>query len=822
MHRVSRAAPALLVFSAAFAAPMAAQCEPAWLPGNALQGVGLDVHAVTRWDPDGAGPAAAVYAVGGNFEVAGGVLANGIATWDPATGEWSELGGGMTGAGFDVRTLLALPNGDLIAGGHFATSGGVPTNGIARWNGAAWQPLGGGLTTSSTNPVESVVALPNGELVACGSWSTAGGYVANGVARWDGTSWSQLGGGVQGRPSTLLVRANGDVLVGGRFGTFGNMPDKILRWDGTAWSVFASGAVEPLWHVASLLELANGDLLAGGYFRTLGGVEVNGIARWNGSTWLPLGPGLLSTVNAMGLNTAGDVIVAVGLQVGRWDGSLWWPVGPATNNEVECLATGPGGEIVAGGRFTTIDGAPLLRVGRWNGAAWTGMGAGGDGAVHALARLPGGDLVVGGEFTRIEGVAAARIARRTPAGWVPLGAGFDGTVRALAVLANGELVAGGEFTHSGGVATSRLARWNGTGWSQLSSGTNGPVKALAIGTDGRLLVGGQFTVPSNAIVAWNGIDWLAYGTGVDAVGLGVNAIAALPGGQLVIGGSFQTVSGTTAFNLARWTGSSWASMGVQSSIVHALLAQPDGSVIVGADSGVRRWDGAGLQSMGGTGLIARALAALPNGDMVVGGSFPTWNVARWDGSAWQAFSPPPLPGTDGEVLTLLAQPDGSLALGGRFTRTADQPAAFLGTLSTTCPSAAVPYGSACSGSAGPLTLTHDAPPWVGGPLRTTTTGFANNAFGRWHLGLAASAIALPPLLPQAGAGCELLSAQDVLSLLVFPTGGSVTVSIPVPNDPVFAGLVLYHQVGQIEVDPVTFAISGISTTNGLQLTLGAL
>src|SRR5688572_1485715 len=92
----SRAAFVLLVV--ALGAPgLAAQCSAQWLPGLGVAGVTgpatqLSVEACTYWDPDGAGPAAGVVACGGDFVFAGSVVANHIATYDPASGAWSPLG----------------------------------------------------------------------------------------------------------------------------------------------------------------------------------------------------------------------------------------------------------------------------------------------------------------------------------------------------------------------------------------------------------------------------------------------------------------------------------------------------------------------------------------------------------------------------------------------------------------------------------------------------------------------------------------------------------------------------------------------------------
>ena len=75
-----------------------------------------------------------ILVLGGAFSIAGTVVANRIAAYDPATSVWSALGSGMNG---EVWALTALPNGDLVAGGPFTSAGGVSAPGIARWNGTS-------------------------------------------------------------------------------------------------------------------------------------------------------------------------------------------------------------------------------------------------------------------------------------------------------------------------------------------------------------------------------------------------------------------------------------------------------------------------------------------------------------------------------------------------------------------------------------------------------------------------------------------------------------------------------------------------------------
>jgi hypothetical protein len=111
-----------------------AQCATQWLSGDGTPGTASLVYATTTWDPDGPGPLSPVVVVGGTFPVAGTVMANNIAAFDPVAGIWSALG---TGVNNPVSSLTTLPNGDLVAGGSFTMAGGGAASRIARWNARA-------------------------------------------------------------------------------------------------------------------------------------------------------------------------------------------------------------------------------------------------------------------------------------------------------------------------------------------------------------------------------------------------------------------------------------------------------------------------------------------------------------------------------------------------------------------------------------------------------------------------------------------------------------------------------------------------------------
>ncbi len=90
----------------------------------------------------------------------------------------------------DVEALTVFDDGagpGLYAGGHFSTAGGALANGIAKWDGTTWTPLGSGMNVSSSRAVTSLTVFDDGTgraLYAGGSFTTAGGIASRGIAKW--------------------------------------------------------------------------------------------------------------------------------------------------------------------------------------------------------------------------------------------------------------------------------------------------------------------------------------------------------------------------------------------------------------------------------------------------------------------------------------------------------------------------------------------------------------------------------------------------------------------------------------------------------------
>jgi len=199
--------------------------------------------------------------VGGNFRLNGATAYTSVAKWNGT--QWTALGGNF-GTGAELYALAVAANGNVYAAGRFTQPG---TN-IARWNGTAWNALGTGTANGVNDQVLALAISPTDELYVGGYFTRAGGITANRLARWNGTTWNTVGtGATNGVIATnSVVRAltfdnNGNLYVGGYFSQAGGVVVNHLgKWNGTTWTTLGSG----LDGTVSALALGPGNVLAAG------------------------------------------------------------------------------------------------------------------------------------------------------------------------------------------------------------------------------------------------------------------------------------------------------------------------------------------------------------------------------------------------------------------------------------------------------------------------------------------------------------------------------------------------------------------------------
>jgi trimeric autotransporter adhesin len=272
-------------------------------------------------------------------------------------------------------------NGKYIFGGNFACVDGNPfclpnTQKIAAWDSLnGWHsitPNGG-----ANNEVYSLAEY-NGELYVGGRFNQLNGQSFNRIAKWNGTTWTNVGGGVSGAFAAVnaMTVYHGKLYVSGSFGWVGtnNSPaNYIATWDGFQWDTVSSGFDS--YGLCLQVDTVRDVLYAGGYFEYAGGNHVLGIAQWNDTIWKPVGSGL---------------------------DTLAFTVCMTMHN----------GQLIAGGGFNTVShlGDTLNYLYRFDGTKWDNLHGGTNSMVRSLASY-NGNLYVGGNFSIVGyGLIAVRIA----------------------------------------------------------------------------------------------------------------------------------------------------------------------------------------------------------------------------------------------------------------------------------------------------------------------------------------------------------------------------------------------------------------------------
>lgn len=285
--------------------------------------------------------------VGGVFDTADGGTALGIARWDGV--QWSQVQLGAIGAG--VRALGVWDDGNgpaLYVGGNFGQVGLTPANNIAKWDGANWSALGAGVDHATLPPlVTSICVYDDGDgeaLYVCGRINSAGGSAVNGIAKWDGTTWTAVPGGINS--GSVYAMAAYDDGTGEKLYMAGNITsvgdsvavNRIATWDGQNWSD-VNGGVLPTSSTNNIEDLLVWDDGGGEKLYMAGAANIGAVASWDGATITSFG-----NVSALDPNNGG------------------WSF------EIATFDDGTGEALYAAGAMATQSGS--ASVARWDGANW--------------------------------------------------------------------------------------------------------------------------------------------------------------------------------------------------------------------------------------------------------------------------------------------------------------------------------------------------------------------------------------------------------------------------------------------------------------------
>jgi|GEM_PF-6093849 len=510
-----------------------------------------------------------------------------IARWDGT--EWRHAAPGI--AGGIVTSILPLRDGRILALGSFTSAGALTVNRVAIWNGSAWSALGTGLSATAYSAIE----LADGRVVVGGSFTSAGGVPAQKIAVWNGATWSAMGAGLDRFVvRTLATLQNGDIVAAGEFdeNLVLDLPRGIARWDGTAWRDMDGGLFRQgngtVW-VDSIVPLDDGGLIVMSNARKLQetGIGITLLSRWHPERgWSPVASGFSGIIYTTSRTVAGRTYVggtfysigdsghSQGIAV--WDGGRWRGM-PGNRSVVLNIAVLPDGDAVIASSVTNRAGVSIRGAARWNGDDWVAM-LGGEsitpfvtatpdggllgsyvinlpsGYSAGIARWDGsrwtpitndritgypfqarsGDIYISANFATVAGQKDFRLARLVNGAWQLLAPSMEST-RGMTEAPNGDIYLWGNRD---------LVRWDGTSHVIERPTAN----AFLITSDGRRFVsdktGAYQRLPGST-------EWTKLGI---ARGLNLNAwdISELTNGDILFGGEFTLADDDVANGLAIW------------------------------------------------------------------------------------------------------------------------------------------------------------------------------------------------------------------------------------------------------------------------------
>ncbi len=474
------------------------------------------------------------------------------------------------------------------------------------------------------------------------------------VWRWNGTSWSKIGGdGVNSSWADQVFEDVNSLFLSGTtlYAGIGSSVGDAEVWscnvstNCASWSKIGGDGVNSSWAISTFESVLSMTAFGGNLYAALG-INANDaeVWQWNGSSWTKIGGDSLNsgwTTNYDSVRSlandgtnlyAGLGDTATEAEVWLWNGTSWSKIGGdgvssswASGDNIEYVHSLEyfNGNLYAGTASSTGDGD----LWRWNGTTWSKIG--GDGVnsgwpastyeiVSSVAAGSGSTIYAGlssgngdGEVFSWDGTSWTKIGGDGVNGsWAS--ARGDG-VYALS-FSDGVLYAG--IYDSGG--NSGLWAWNGSTWTQLGGGyVNSSWGFYGLNSvessttmNEKLYVGTGISVAGNAMVwEFDGSSWRVVG------GQGVN-------------GSWAQDTFENVYTLQQYEGELYAGLGVSANDAEVWKYNGTSWTKVGGDSLNNGW-GANFEA-------AQVLVAY--GDHLyagLGNSANDAEVWRWDGASWE-------------------------------------------------------------------------------------------------------------------------------------------------------------------------------------------
>lgn len=663
-----------------------------------LCGFAIQLHAqLFRTDPffnQGSGANGAVWSsvslpgerviIAGSFTEYNGYAANRIArlnpdgTFDPSF----KIGTGFNGT---VNKILQQKDGKLIAVGSFTSFNGQSAGHIIRLMPDGSRDASFNVGIGASAEIKDVIMLQDGSILAGGNFVFFDGQPILRLVKLklDGSIQSNFQASANAVINTLHELPNGNIVLGGAFNLVNQQARQhIAAIDASGQLLEAFSMVNPNGAIRKIKAFDNSNLWIAGNFSIWGGNPIEQFIKVNLQGQLAndfqLSQGLdglihdFIQVNDSLLILGGafqnlDTIVARGLLGVNLSGER------DTNFT---LQTNVGGVvwhlqqiqqefIYVAGNYTQISGISRRCFAKVNIEAGVvldfnpGFGISSTGNVTALARQADGKILIAGNFTSYHHRPVPRLFRLNVDGTIDttfnIGINPNNNILKILVQTDGKIIVVGEFTNFNGVTTNRIVRLNPDGSRDpefiIGTGANNAIRAAVLESNGSIIIAGNFTNYSGtprvriARIFSNGAvdpDFNPAGGFNNTV----NDIALFPDGRIAAGGTFQNFNGVARNRVAIVNPDGSLDINFDATVganntVQRIATQTDGKVLIAGSfinyDGIQRLRFARVNANGSldqsffpdasipSGSAINAIQFLSDGTIMIAGSFASYN-----------------------------------------------------------------------------------------------------------------------------------------------------------------------------------------------------
>lgn len=353
-----------------------------------------------------------------------------------------RMGGDIDGeaAGDNSGVGVALSSdGSIMAVGAYNNDGNGANSGHVRvyqWNGTAWNQLGDDINGDAAQDAAgyTVALSSDGSIVAFGAPSSNTGHIR--IYKWNGNAWNQLGGDIiggaegDGTGYSLALSSDGSIIaIGAPFHNSMKGYVRIYKWNGNEWNQMGhdiDGAASFDAAGYSVALSSDGFTVAvGAHYHDSYKGHVR-VYQFDG-IWNQLGSDIDGqeydvSGRKVSLSSDGSIIAISAVnhdsakgtvRVHKWDGNTWNQRGGDIDGEAASdysgsdVALSSDGSIVAIGADRNDDGgvdSGHVRVYQWNQTAWNKLGgdidgdAENDASGYSLSLSSDGSIVAIGAF----------------------------------------------------------------------------------------------------------------------------------------------------------------------------------------------------------------------------------------------------------------------------------------------------------------------------------------------------------------------------------------------------------------------------------------